>query len=77
MIQSEEPIKPEVLTTAEAREARRVTRKLTRTEQERGLRILRHAMKNLDRGKPEKAVQTILRGFGGIILAKLREKVKL
>jgi len=65
----------DALTPEEARTVRRLRRRMTENERLRGIKILRLAATQLERGKPDKALQAVLSGFGGIMLRGLVQKI--
>lgn len=69
-------ITAEVLTPPETREARRKARRAARTQKEQGLRILSTSVRQASRGRFDRAGQTIMDGFGAMILAALAKKLK-
>lgn len=70
------PLDAELLTEAQARELRRRQRRKQRTENEQGLRILNAAMRQVSRGRLEKAGKTIAQGFGQMMVDQLLKKMK-
>ena len=66
----------EILTSPAAREARRKARRAARTQKEQGLRILSTSVRQATRGRFDRAGQTILSGFGQIILEAMARKLK-
>ncbi len=70
------PLDAELLTEAQARELRRRQRRKQRTEQEQGLRILNAAMRQVSRGRLEKAGKTVAEGFGKMMVDQLLKKMK-
>lgn len=70
------PLDAELLTEAQARELRRRQRRKQRTEQEHGLRILNAAMRQVSRGRLDKAGKTIAQGFGQMMVDQLLKKMK-
>jgi len=71
------PIPVELVTEAEAREARRLLRRKARTEKEQAARILRTALRQTMKGRPARARDTIMRSFGAMMLDALRRKLGL
>lgn len=70
------PLDAELLTEAQARELRRRQRRKQRTDQEQGLRILNAAMRQVSRGRLEKAGKTVAEGFGKMMVDQLLKKMK-
>jgi len=71
------PIPVELVTEAQAREARRIMRKKARTEKEQAGRILRTALRQTIKGRPVTARNTIMRNFGAMMIDALRRKMGL
>lgn len=69
-------ITAEVLTPPEIREARRKARRKARTEKEQGLRILSTSVRQASRGRFDRAGQTIMDGFGRLILDAMVKKIR-
>jgi hypothetical protein len=66
----------QVLDTPAVREARRKKRRAARTQQEQGLRILSTSARQASRGRLDRAGQTIMQGFGRIVLDAIAKKLK-
>ena len=69
-------ITAEVLTPPETREARRKARRAARTQKEQGLRILSTSVRQASRGRFDRAGQTIMSGFGQLLLEAMARKLK-
>lgn len=69
-------IQAEVLTDPETREQRRKARRKQRTEKEQGLRVLSTSVRQATRGRFDRAGETLMVGFGQILLAAMARKLK-
>lgn len=66
----------EILDTPTIREARRVARRKARSQREQGLRVLSTSVRQASRGRFDRAGQTIMRGFGQILLDAMAKRLK-
>ena len=75
-VQTGKVMEAEILDTPAVREARRVRRRAARTQRAQGLRILSASVRQASRGRFDRAGQTIMSGFGQILLAAIAKKLK-
>ena len=69
-------ITAEVLTPPEIRESRRKRRRVARSQREQGLRILSTSVRQASRGRFDRAGQTIMSGFGQLLLDAMVKRIK-